>query len=141
MRLVVIDTNVLVSGLLGASRDSPPRFILEALVRGSLRFAISEALLVEYRQVLLRPRILACHGLSEREVDRLLAGLVVNASIREVAPVDTSVAMQGDAHVIALLRAVPDPVLVTGDGRLAEEVEPWCLVCTPAEFLAAEFNV
>jgi putative PIN family toxin of toxin-antitoxin system len=135
MLLAVIDTNVVVSGLVARREESPNRHIVSALLRGRLRFVISEALLVEYRRVLLDPRIVARHGLTEVEVDSLLTGLVVNAVIREPSAASDP-AGGGDEHIVALVRAVPGAVLVTGDRRLAEEVKLWCSVFTPAEFAA-----
>jgi len=139
MRLVVVDTNVIVSGALASSEDSPPFLILQAMLSSKFRFVISEALLVEYRRVLLRPQISARHGLSATEVDSLLTDIVVDAVIREPSPAaEAGRAAGGDGHLVALLRAVPEAVLVTGDRRLAEEVARWCPVLTPAEFVAEQ---
>jgi predicted nucleic acid-binding protein len=137
MRLAVIDTNVVISGVLAGRAESPPRLTVAAMLRGRLRFVVSEALLVEYRRVLLLPKIALRHGLAETEVDGFLAGLVVNACIRDAPPrMEGDLGARGDEHIVTLLRAVPGAVLVTGDRRLAEEVKPWCPVFTPAEFAA-----
>jgi len=63
------------------------------MLAGTLHFVLSEALLVEYRRVLLRPAIAQRHGLSEADVDAVLESLVLNAGFREPpeAP-DTSLA-------------------------------------------------
>jgi hypothetical protein len=115
------------------------------MIGGHLRFLLSDALIREYRQVLLRPSIAQRHGLSEAEVDGVLVEIVVNATMREPktpGTADTSVragedpAPAGDAHVAALLRCMPGCVLVTGDKRLADAVRPWCEVVTPAAFAA-----
>jgi len=137
MRLAVIDTNVVVSGVLTGSGDSPSRRIVLEMLRGRLRFVLSEPLLSEYRRVLLRPKIVERHGLAVEDVDRFLTGLVVNATMREpsIAP-EPGPAVRGDEHLVALLRGAPESVLVTGDKRLAETVETWCRVATPAEFEA-----
>jgi uncharacterized protein len=142
--LAVVDTNVLVSGLLTGAAKSPNRRIVDALLAGTLRFVLSEALLVEYRRVLLRPAIAQRHGLSEEDVDALLESLVLNAGFREppAAPLDPTAEHEpplvvGDEHVVALMDASPDAVLITGDHRLAEAVTPWRTVVTPAEFASA----
>lgn len=157
-RFAVIDTNVVVSGLLSGAADSPTRRVVDAMLAGTMPFALSEALLAEYREVLLRPAIRERHGLTEIEVDTLLEEVVLNASIRDPATAAQSrsqagpargarthasavaatakPAPSGDDHVIELLSAVPGAVLVTGDRRLAEAVGSWCAVATPAEFSA-----
>jgi len=46
-------------------------------------FILSDDLLAEYRAVLLRPAVVARHGLTVAEVDTVLEGIVVNAGRRE----------------------------------------------------------
>lgn len=149
-RFAVIDTNVVVSGLLSGAADSPTRRVVDALVKGVSPFVLSESLLAEYREVLLRPAIMERHGLTEAEIDAVLEEVVFNASFREpghaaeqpgpagalAAPETAEPVPQGDEHVIALLRAAPEAILVTGGRRLAEAVVSWCAVATPAEFAA-----
>jgi predicted nucleic acid-binding protein len=77
--LAVVDTNVVVSGVLARDGDSPTGRILDAMLIGDLHIVLSEELLAEYRAVLLRPAIVDRHGLSEAEVDVVLEGVVVNA--------------------------------------------------------------
>lgn len=141
MRLVVVDTNVLASGLLTGAEASPNRRIANTMLAGTLRFVLSDVLLVEYRRVLLRPAIAQRHGLNEDGVDAVLESLVLNAGFRESpgAPGDQSAGCDpplvlGDEHVVALMDATPGAVLITGDHRLAEAVAPWRTVLTPAEF-------
>lgn len=86
MLMAVIDTNVVVSGVLAGTGPSPNARNLDAMGAVRLHFALSEALLVEYRRVLLRPAIARRHGLTEVEIDQLLESLVVNALLRE-API------------------------------------------------------
>jgi putative PIN family toxin of toxin-antitoxin system len=50
---IVLDTNVLVSGLLSSS--GPPREILRLLETAPIVPCFSESILVEYRDVLARP--------------------------------------------------------------------------------------
>jgi predicted nucleic acid-binding protein len=144
MLIAVIDTNVVVSGVLAGAGPSPNGRIVDAMATGRLRFVLSEALLAEYRRVLLRPAIARRHGLTEVEVDLLLESLVVNALFREppaagagglpAEGIDPLV--PGDEHIIALLSAVPGAVLVTGDLRLREAVASRYAAATPAEFAA-----
>lgn len=91
------------------------------MLDGRLLFLLSPALLREYRQVLLRPKLVRLHGLSENEIDRLLTELTANALWREPAGnVPESAPDPGDAHLWALLDSEPDAILVTGDQRLLD---------------------
>lgn len=153
-RFAVIDTNVVVSGLLSGAADSPTRRVVDAMLAGTIPFVLSESLLAEYREVLLRPPIRERHGLTGAEVDTVLEEVVLNAGLRESGPGKRPVVGQagpadvpavadmaeptpaGDEHLVALLTAVPEAILVTGDRRLAEVVASWCAVATPAEFAA-----
>ena len=111
---VVVDTNVLVSGLLSREPDSPLSAVLDGMINGSLPFLLSPQLLAEYRTVLLRPRVQHYHGLSLREVDAILTEIAANGIWRE--PVESSSAPDpGDDHLWRLLSAVPGSILVTGD--------------------------
>ena len=149
--VAVVDTNVVVSALLTADDDSPPARILDAMLSGDLRFVLSDRLLAEYRGVLLRPAIVARHGLTEAEVDAVLEAIVVNAGWRECAEAEAdrtpaaTRAPRGDAHIVALLDAEPAAVLVTGDRALLESLRaagrgtftPAAFAAEPADRLSA----
>ena len=53
----VVDTNVVVAGLITGSSHSPVASVLDAMLTGTLVFLLSPALLDEYRSVLLRPKL------------------------------------------------------------------------------------
>jgi putative PIN family toxin of toxin-antitoxin system len=55
MRHWVIDTNVVVSGLLSPS--GPPAQILDAIMDGRIRLVYDARIIAEYRDVLARPRL------------------------------------------------------------------------------------
>lgn len=115
---VVVDTNVLVAGLLTSRQAAPTAVILDAMIAGRLPPLLSLDLLTEYRTVLLRPAIAKRHGLSGEQVDAVLAEIVGCAIIEptEVCPIDPP--DPDDAHVWALLWARPEALLITGDARL-----------------------
>jgi putative PIN family toxin of toxin-antitoxin system len=130
----VIDTNVVVAGLLTASADSPTAWILDGMCRGAFPFLLSAALLAEYREVLLRRKIRALHGLGEREVDILLTTLAANAIVREPAP-RTGAPDPKDDHLWSLVQSETRAVLVTGDRALAEDPPPGIPVLAPRQFV------
>ncbi len=110
----VIDTNVVVAGLITRSADSPVAKILDAMLSGGLIYLLSPELLVEYRAVLLRPRLIRLHGLHEDEIDTLLTELTANAIWREPVP-GTEAPDRGDDHLWALLSTHDGSALITGD--------------------------
>jgi putative PIN family toxin of toxin-antitoxin system len=83
MQIVIVDTNVLVAGLITANAQSPTVRIVDGMLRGDVVFLLSPELLREYRSVLMRPKLVAFHGLADHEVDQLLTELAANALWRE----------------------------------------------------------
>lgn len=134
-RPYVIDTSVVVAGLLTARAEAPTARILDAMIAADFVFLLSDALLTEYRRVLMRPKIRTRHGLSEGEVDALLESIAENAAIREPGAPSTLPPAPADAHLWALLECEPAPVLVTGDKPLLENPPRKGAVCTPAVFV------
>ena len=119
----VIDTNVIVAGLLTAHADSPPARILDGMLRARFQFVVSGSLLAEYRAVLIRPKLTRMHGLSASGVDKVLTDMTLHATMLAVhhssrtprAP-DT-----GDQFLWDLLAFRDDLVLVTGDKLLQQQ--------------------
>lgn len=115
---LIVDTNVLVSGLLTSETDSPPAAIVDRMLNGHLWFVLSVELLAEYRDVLLRPRIASRHGLTVDEIDRILFELTRNAVVREIDLSPHALPDPGDAHLWGLMETEPTAILVTGDKAL-----------------------
>lgn len=135
-RIFIVDTNVLVSGLISAEPGSPTSRIVDAMLDGSLIHVVSPALLAEYRAVLLRPKLARLHGLDEAQIDVLLTEIVANAMWREAADDTAHEAPDpGDAHLWALLASTPDAVLITGDRLLLDGPRPGSAVITSTEFI------
>lgn len=132
--LYVVDTNVVVSALLSARDDAPPVQILQRMLGGDLRFLLSTELLAEYRAVLLRPRLSSRHGLSEAEIDVLLAELAANGTHREPDSRPPSPDPK-DAHLLALLEAEPRAILVSGDELTLKAVTPPERALTPRSLM------
>ncbi len=132
-RIFIIDTNVLVAGLITTERDSPTARVLDAMLSGSLFYILSAELLREYRDVLLRPRLSRLHGLNELEIEQLLTEITANAIWREPR-LDTNHASPDpqDAHLWSLLASEPTAVLVTGDRLLIENPRPQSSIISPA---------
>ena len=120
--IFIIDTNVVVAELLTSRADSPVAQVLDGMLRASFRFVLSETLLAEYRQVLLRPKLLKIHKLAAAEVDQILTDLALHAIVLPVAPqmVKLLAPDPGDQNLWNLLASRDDLVLVTGDKFLLQ---------------------
>jgi uncharacterized protein len=115
----VIDTNVLVAGIITGDAQAPAARIVDAMLAGAFPFLLSIELLAEYRAVLLRPKIAPRHGLSEEEVDAVLVALASMAAMREPARPEGGEAGV-DARLLALVATHDEAVLVTGDRALLD---------------------
>jgi putative PIN family toxin of toxin-antitoxin system len=133
VRVFIVDTNVMVAGLITSDHLSPTVKILDAMLDGSLFFLLSSDLLNEYRDVLLRPRLPTCHGLNEMEIDLLLSEITANAIWREPTPDKNHLSPDPqDVHLRALLASEASAILITGDKRLIENPRPQSSVLSPA---------
>lgn len=134
----IIDTNVVVAGLLTAHADSPVARILDGMLSAAFAFVVSEALLAEYRAVLVRPRLCKLHGLSEAEVDTILTDMARHAIV--LTPVSAEgnpkAPDTGDQFLWDLLVARADLVLVTGDKLLLQDLAMQERVILPQVFVA-----
>ncbi len=135
----IVDTNVIVSGVIGADPQSPPALILEAMLDGTLLYLMSDALLNEYSSVLRRPGLVRLHGLTDDEIDRLLADLVANGIWREPVAGGNSPSA-GDVHLWALLATYPQTQLVTDDRLLVENPPTGSSVISPRHFVDTGFS-
>ena len=116
----IIDTNVVVSGLITANSTTPTTIILDSMLDGRLLYLLSADLLTEYSSVLRRPRLARMHGLTDEQLDRLLTELVANAMWRESVSA-VKAPDRGDDHLWALLASNPQALLVTGDMMLLND--------------------
>ena len=133
----IIDTNALVAGLLTSHADSPVARILDGMLGAAFPFVLSEALLAEYRAVLVRPRLCKLHGLSEAEIDIILVDIARHAIV--LTPVSTAATPQapdpGDQFLWDLLASRADLVLVTGDKLLLQNEAMQQRVILPQTFV------
>lgn len=133
--LMVIDTNIVVSGLISADPQALVCRIVDGMLSASFVYLLSPALLDEYRAVLLCPNIQRLHGLNQDEIDRILGDMVINAIWREPElPVEAP--EPGDNHLWALLAAHKGSMLVTGDPLLLDNPPDFASVISPRSFVA-----
>jgi putative PIN family toxin of toxin-antitoxin system len=126
---VVLDTNVLVSGL--AYPTSVPGRIVGRWRQGGLDVVLSRYILDEMVRVLPRlPRI----ALSPAEIRDLADSFLFLADIVESGPEqDATLRDQADQPVLGTLRASKADYLITGDKDLLVLADRYAIV-TPAEF-------
>lgn len=137
MHVAVIDTNVVVSGLITNDVAAPTAKILDGMLTGRIAFALSDALLAEYREILIRPKLRARHGLSSAEIDTLLVAVARNAIVLD--PQSGPPAPEpGDQHLWDLLASHADLSLVTGDDLLLRAASAPAPVVSPAQFIGRD---
>lgn len=126
---VVLDTNVLVSGLL--SESGVPGWIVDLVLSGELEPAVDERVLGEYREVLARPEL----ELPQDEVRTLLAALERLSVRRTPSPWPHPLPDPDDEPFLAVAAAA-EAVLVTGNLRhFPETAREGVQVLSPREML------
>lgn len=129
---VVLDTNVLVSGLLNP-HGSPGR-IVDALLASQVRPLFDDRILREYREVLSRPKF----GFDIEDVEYFLDYLETEGEPVVAIPLDLSLPDPDDIPFLEVASAGRADALVTGNeahfrpSRGSHKVK----VITPPEFLA-----
>jgi len=126
---VVIDTNVLVSGLL--SETGPPGQIVGLLFHGDLQPIFSAAILAEYRDVLARSKF----GFDRTECE-LLLGVIKGVGFQvEPLPWPVQLPDTDDEAYLAAAEATNAP-LITGNLRhYPKRGRRSVTVLSPAEFI------
>jgi putative PIN family toxin of toxin-antitoxin system len=128
---VVLDPNVLVSGLIGKA-TSAPRLILDALDQEEIEVVLSEDALAELAQVLHRPKL--SNRVTRSERDEYLARLRVQAEVVD-DPGGSSGATRDpdDDYLVALARRARADAIVSGDKDLVQAGLEEPPVWTPRE--------
>jgi len=127
---VVLDTNVLVSGI--AYPASVPGRIVGAWRRGGLDVVLSRHILDELARVL--PRLNHRLNWEPNDFADLIDILAIQADLVEPQPLEGSAARDAaDVPVLGTLLAAKADYLITGDEDLLALAERYSIV-TPAEF-------
>lgn len=110
MSEAVIDTNILVSGLLRAS--SPPGRILDLILSDELRPVFDDRIFLEYRQVLTRPAF----GFQDQDVADLLEYLEYSGTRVVASPLIVNIPDRNDLPFLEVAIQAKIP-LITGNPR------------------------
>lgn len=108
---IVLDTNVLVSGLL--SPFGPPGDIVRLITTGTVRVCYDARILGEYRQVFLRPAF----PFSQVQVESVLAQLEADGDLVTAEPLPEGLPDPDDEVFLAVALASQAYCLVTGNLR------------------------
>jgi putative PIN family toxin of toxin-antitoxin system len=112
----VIDTNVLLSGLLW---QGTPHTLIEQVRAGTLTLVSSPALLAELAEVVARPKFWAVLVQPDTNAERMLADVRRLAEIVDPPPLPAPVSRDPDDDaVLALAVATQADLIVSGDADL-----------------------
>jgi uncharacterized protein len=129
---IVLDTNVLLSGLM--LPDSTPGKIVGAWRRGNFSLVLSEPMLDEIARVLAYPKIRKRLGWDDETIARYIALLRFEAEVVSIAGIEATVpADPDDDHLLATLIAGKADWLITGD-RDFDVLSARYPVISPGEF-------
>lgn len=127
---VVVDTNVLVSGLL--SPFGPSAQIVRMMAAGTLTTCYDARVLSEYREVLLRPKF----SFSQDAVEALLDQILAAGDSVSAEPLRLPLPDRDDEPFLEVAFSGKAEALVTGNLRhYPEDLRAGVLVTSPAEFL------
>ena len=127
--IIVLDTNVLVAGLLNPF--GPPGRILDLALSGDVRLAYDDRILAEYREVLGRSKF----DFDPAPVADLLAYIVAEGEHVTATPLSVELPDQNDLPFLEAAYTVRAEVLVTGNVRhYPGSSRRGVAVLSPAEF-------
>lgn len=128
---IVVDTNVLVSGLLNP-RGAPGR-IVDLVVTGDIGLVVDDRILDEYSEVLGRREF----GFDGKDVDTLLAAVEATAVHVQCVPLAARLPDPDDEPFLEAALAAKADALVTGNLRhFPTPLRASIAVFSPSEFLA-----
>jgi putative PIN family toxin of toxin-antitoxin system len=128
--IVVLDTNVLVAGLL--KPFGPSAAVLRLILTGTIQAAHDYRILSEYREVLSRP----VFGFAPSTVDAFLTQIEEDGVPVTPAPVSISWPDPTDAPFWETAVAAGAEVLITGNKRHYPKKKEGPRISSPAEFMA-----
>ena len=127
---IVVDTNVLVAGLL--SPHGPPGRIVDGLVAEELLALFDDRLLEEYRDVIHRPKF----GFGKREVVDFLDHVVAACEYVSAPPMKVDLPDADDLAFLEVAVAARADALVTGNLKhFPRASRSGANVMSPAEFV------
>jgi len=127
--IAVVDTNVLVSGLLSA--HSAPARVLDLLARDDLQLAYDDRIAAEYRQVLARPRF----GFHPEAAAHLLDYLLGQGMHLVARPLPAVLPDLGDQPFLEVAAEAVAPLITGNRKHFPAELCMGVEVLAPAAFI------
>jgi putative PIN family toxin of toxin-antitoxin system len=118
LKRVVVDSNVLLSALVG-NPEASPAILLEAIHEHVVEMVACPALIAEVRENLTEPYFRAL--LSEREAEQAVS-TIERVAVMLKDPVDPEPVLRdrSDDYLVALARSAQAEIIVTGDKDLLD---------------------
>ena len=130
---IVIDTNVLLSGLMFP--EGTPGRIVAAWIESRFDVALSLDQLAEIGRVLEYPKIRRKLGWDDQQIEQFIKQLYIRAEVIELGAISVEVARDpDDAPILQTLLATHADILVTGDQDLLALRGKYPIE-TPADFV------
>ena len=130
---VVLDTNVLLSGLMFP--DGAPGRVVAAWREARFDLTVSVHQLAEIGRALAYPKIRRILNWDERRIEQFIRQLYIRVQIVDLDGISVEVpADRDDVPILATLVAAKADVLITGDGDLLALRDRYAIL-TPAEFV------
>lgn len=128
---IVLDTNVLVSGLLKSHSDAGT--IVRMVAGGLLRVVYDARILTEYREVLGRPKF----GFEKAEIEAIITQIETEGILVLGQPLPERLPDPDDEPFLEAALAGKETVLVTGNKKhFPAPVSKKVLVLNPGEFIS-----
>jgi uncharacterized protein len=131
----VIDTNVIAAALMTNDASSATAQVLHLARSGAVRALLSSDLVGEYREVLMRRRLVRRHKRSKEEINALLGELAEHSVLVEPPDSPAEGPDPDDAHLWRLLSTDTSAILITGDHALQRGRPMWARVMSPREWI------
>ncbi|KYH33802.1 MULTISPECIES: putative toxin-antitoxin system toxin component, PIN family [Moorella] len=132
---IVLDTNVLVSGLLKA--HSHAGTIVRLIANGRIRVVYDARILSEYREVLCRPKF----GFAKAEVDALITLIEAEGILVTTEPLPVPLPDPDDEPFLEAAMAIEGAILVTGNKKHFTLPESPVTILNPSEFISLWRNI
>lgn len=127
---IVLDTNVLVSGLL--SPFGPPGEIVRLVSDGSITLCLDARIIAEYEDVLARPRF----GFDHDDVSALLDLIDAAGEMIAARPLPVRLPDVDDEPLLEVVIGASADCLVTGNiAHFPHDARAGAVVLSPAEFM------
>ena len=131
-RRLVLDTNVLVSGLLTPHGNAAR--IVDAVLAGEFLLLYDQRILEEYQEVLLRPHF----KINPLFLEEVLAALEQSGERMPALPVPKPCADPDDTMFLEIALGGEADVLVTGNKKRFPSAVSGLRIVSPAEFLTTD---